>query len=643
MTTPRPRPAAPPTDRYPAIEDHGAIGDLHTVALVGRDGAIDWCCLPDLDSPSVFAALLDHDRGGRFRVSARGAAPGDQRYLTDTNVLETSFAGDGATLTITDHLPVSGTLAGSGGSSRCDHAIHRLLRAEGGPVEVEVEWSPRPDHARQIPQIVADGDGLLAWCGDIAVGLWGLGDDAEIHHDGIGPVARARFVLADGDRRLLVCRWGADPADASLEVGDRALSASIEAWRTWVHEEAATGARDWAGDHAEQVVRSELVLKLLSHAGTGAIAAAATTSLPEEIGGVRNWDYRYSWIRDSALAAQALYALGHRADATAFIQWAERAASRQDDRDRGLQIVYTLDGSGEIDEGELVNLEGYRRSAPVRIGNGAAGQLQLDIYGELISAAYEVDRLDGELDPEVRAFLPQVADEACHAWQHPDYGIWEPRNGPFHHVYSKVMVWMALDRAVRLAEGGVIDGDVEGWCRNIDLVRDEVLERGFDPALGAFRQSYERGIVDASNLLIPLTEFLPFDDPRVQANLDRTLDELMTDGLVHRYHGDDGVAGGEGAFGLCTFWAVDALALSGRVDEASELYRSMLARANHLGLFSEQIDPASGGFLGNFPQAFTHLGVINSALYLAHVEGRPSPIPAPIGSDEHRADRGRRR
>ncbi len=643
MTAPRPRAIAPSTERYPAIEDHGAIGDLHTVALVSRDGAIDWCCLPNLDSPSVFASLLDHDRGGRFRIAARGCGLGEQRYLTDTNVLETVFATGNGTLVVTDHLPVSGTLDGSGGGSRCDHAIHRLLRVEGGPVEVEVEWSPRPDHAREAPQIVCAGDGHLAWCGDVAVGLWGLGDDAEVDADPFGPVVRSRLVLEDGDRRLLVCRWGAEPADTSLDAGDRALAGSIEAWRGWVHADGTTGTRGWAGEHAAQVVRSELVLKLLSHAGTGAIAAAATTSLPEEIGGVRNWDYRYSWIRDSALAAQALFALGHEADATAFIQWAERAASRHEGRDRGLQIVYALDGSGEIGEQELVNFEGYRRSAPVRVGNGAAGQLQLDIYGELISAAYEVDRLDGELEPEVRAFLPRVADEACHAWQDPDYGIWEPRNGPFHHVYSKVMVWMALDRAVRLAEGGVIDGDVEGWCRNIDLVRDEILERGFDPALGAFRQSYERGIVDASNLLIPLTEFLPFDDPRVQANLDRTLDELMTDGLVHRYHGDDGVAGGEGAFGLCTFWAVDALALSGRVDEASELYRSMLARANHLGLFSEQIDPASGAFLGNFPQAFTHLGVINSALYLAHVEGRGSPVSAPIGSDEHRAERTRPR
>lgn len=620
---------------YKPIAHYGAIGDLRTVALVGLDGSIDWCCLPDLDSASVFAALLDHGRGGRFCIAPARVTVSRQHYIEHTNVLETVFETDRGRLTLTDFMPLSGSIEGCG-SSQAQSAIVRLLRAEEGPVQVDLEWAPRFNYGQANSQIVASGSGFLAWSGSHALTLSGLPAGAELSADGLGQLIRARFELGAGQRLAIVTRWGSESPSLSLEDAMHAFEETVGTWRAWVNKEEATGERAWAGPYREQVIRSELALKLLTHADTGAIAAAATTSLPEEVGGVRNWDYRFSWIRDAALAAQALFALGHMADAQAFIHWAERVARDKGKQDWGLQIVYGLHGEKELGEGELVNFEGYWRSAPVRTGNGAFDQLQLDVYGELISAAYEVSRMGGRLEEDVLRFLPQVADQACAAWREPDYGLWELRNGPFHFVYSKVMVWVALDRALRLAGDGVIGGDTESWRRARREIEKEVLERGFDPDLGAFKQSYERSVLDASNTLFPLQEFLPFGDPRVQSTLDRTLEGLTENGLVYRYKSDDGISGQEGAFGLCAFWLVDALALSDRMDEGCEIFEGMLARANHVGLYSEQIDPASGAFLGNFPQAFTHLGLINSALYLAYREGRETPVPAPIGSVEHR-------
>jgi GH15 family glucan-1,4-alpha-glucosidase len=628
---------------YPAIGDHAAIGNLRTVALVDRWGSIGWCCLPRIDSPSVFASLLDHQRGGRFSVRRAESAqhPGEQRYLRHTNVVETTFSSDSdeARLVVTDFMPLAGSLDGTGGSTTRP-AVYRLLRAEGGDVDVLVEWSPRLDHGRSRPRIMRTVHAFLAWAGADALTLSGLGDDGEIvdHADG-APMVRARFTMRAGEQRALVTHWGSELPDRSTHSAQQLLDETVECWCTWVHKAEATGSREWAAPYQDLVVRSELAIKLLTNADTGAIAAAATTSLPEDIGGVRNWDYRFAWIRDAALAAQALHALGHDADGHSFVEWAERAAREHGRRgeQRALQIVYGVGGETELDEAELPNFEGYQRSAPVRTGNGAVDQLQLDVFGELISAVYELVRVGDEVGADILEFLPALADDACSSWHERDYGVWELRNGPFHLVYSKVMVWMALDRAIALAEAGIIDGDTNRWSDTLDQIRDEVLERGFDPELGAFRQSYERSVLDASNLLLPLLEFLPFDDPRVQSTIDATIDGLTENELVHRYVADDGIAGSEGGFGLCTFWLVDALALSGRLDEARTIFESMAGRANHVGLYAEQIDPDTGAFLGNFPQAFTHLGLINSALYLAHAEGRESPVPDPIGSEEHRS------
>jgi GH15 family glucan-1,4-alpha-glucosidase len=626
---------------YPPIEAYGAIGNLRSVALVSRDGSVDWCCFPHLESPSVFASLLDRARGGRFSVApALGRGTG-QRYLEHTNILETVFETDRGRLVVTDFMPLAGSIDGCGGS-RAEDAIYRIVRAEAGPVDIEVEWAPRLDYGRADTLVERAGSGFVARAGGDALHLTGLPEGAEVTRDRVGPIVRARFTIEEGGRRTLVTAWGAGGDGVSAADAEERLRRTRATWRDWVHKEEATGERAWAGDWSEQVIRSELVLKLLTHADTGAIAAAATTSLPEEIGGVRNWDYRLTWIRDAALTAQALFALGHRPDAEAFIAWAERAARDEGQKGWGLQIAYGLHGQEDLTERELVNLEGYRRSAPVRIGNAAGSQLQLDIYGELVAAAYELIRLGGELEPEILEFLPRVADQACEAWQRPDFGIWELRNGPFHLVYSKAMVWVALDRAVRMAEAGLIEGNTKKWRRSRSEVAKQVLERGFDPELGAFKQAYERSVPDASNVRIALLELLPPDDFRVQGTLDCTLEHLTEKDLVYRYRADDGVAGFEGAFGSCTFWLVDALALSGRLDEAYALFEGMLGRRNHLGLYSEEIDPHSGAFLGNFPQAYMHVGLITSSLYLADAEGRELPVPSLIGSrrriDERKRD-----
>jgi GH15 family glucan-1,4-alpha-glucosidase len=612
------------------IEGYGAIGDLRSVALVGRDGAIDWCCLPGLECASVFAALLDPERGGRFAVEAVDGEATTQRYIEDTNVLETVFEGDGGVLVVTDFMPLAGSLEGCGGS-RAQEAIYRLLTVEEGSMEVNVEWSPRLEYGVEPTTIHLEEDAWVARCGSDLLSLTGLPGGADLVEDRVGPVLQARFTVEAGAPVLLVTRWGStDPA--SPEEGRERLDETIESWRAWVHKEEATSTRAWAGEWGAAVIRSELALKLLTNAETGAIAAAATTSLPEEIGGVRNWDYRLSWIRDAALVAQSLLALGHRADAEAFIHWVEHVAATEGEAEWGLRIVYGLRSHQEMEERELVNLAGYRKSAPVRIGNEAEGQLQLDVYGELLAAAEEFFRLGGDLEPEVIEFLPKVADMACEAWREPDYGIWEMRNGPFHLVHSKVMVWVALDMAIRLARKGAIEGDVDRWTKSRDAVREEILEKGYDEELGAFGQSYERPVLDAANLRMSLFGFLPVDDPRVQSTIDRTLEGLTENGLVYRYRSDDGIAGGEGTFGVCAFWLVDVLALAGRVDEAREFLEGLVARRNHVGLYSEEIDAHTGEFLGNFPQAYMHVALINSTLYLASAEGRELPIPSLLGA-----------
>ena len=625
---------------YLPIESYGAIGNLRTVALVGIDGSIDWCCLPHVDRPSVFAAILDHRRGGRFRVAAVGVERSDQQYLENTNVLQTTFTTAAGRLTLTDFMPLRGSILGAGVPPTAPE-LHRILRCDAGDVDVEVEWSPRFDYGRAATRIEIVPGGFVAHAGGERLTLGGIPSvDVPAAADEFGPVLRARFRLSAGEEVGLVARYGTEHAACTMQECFAALHETVHAWREWAHhcehEDGCAFGGPWHG----QIIRSALTLKLLTHPDTGAVAAAPTTSLPEEIGGVRNWDYRFSWIRDAAFTAQALCALGHRAEALDFLGWAQRVSCLEGERSFQLQIMYGIHGETDIPEIELDHLEGYRGSRPVRIGNGAAKQRQLDIYGELLSSAYEMVRMGGSLEPPMVAFLAGAADRAAAVWRESDRGIWEVRGGPRHFVYSKVMCWVALDRAVRMAERGMLPGRSGVWRRERDAIREAVLTNGFDRSQGAFVQSFGSNALDASNLLIPIMEFLPFDDPRVQGTIDRTLQDLTVDGLVYRYRTEDGIPGGEGAFVLCTFWMAEALALSGREAEAWDIFSGMAGRANHLGLLAEEIDPATGAFLGNFPQAFSHIGLINSALYLAHLHGQQTPAPAPVGTREHREETG---
>ncbi len=625
------------SDGYLPIRDHGAIGNLRSVALVGLDATIDWLCLPDLESPSVFGALLDHRRGGRFAVRAGAGTPRcAQRYLPETNVLETTIHQASGRIVLTDFMPLEGRLEGRQAGSPSPE-LHRLIRCEGEAIEVEVEWSPRLNFGRALTWIRKEGPALVATDAAARVLLRGL-PEARIEQDGWGPVAVARFRMEPGDERALVTGWADAPCDPGST--SQKLAATIRAWRTWLHAGDARCRIEWAAPWVEQVQRSELALKLLCHAETGAIAAAATTSLPAELGGVRNWDYRYAWLRDTSFTAQAFTASGHPDDARAFLEFVENLAEQCGDGRCTLRIMYDLHGGEAPGEEELHYLEGYRGSRPVRVGNLAAEQRQLDIYGELLDAGYDLVRAGFDLPAELRSFLAAVADRACHDWQLRGSGIWEMRGKPRHFVHSKVMCWVALDRAVQLAELGILRGDVDGWRRNRTAIREEVCRRGYSEKRRAFVQSYEEDALDAANLVLPLLEFLPIDDERVQNTIEAVRRELLHDGLVARYLGDDALPGADqGAFCLVSFWLVDCLALSGRLEEAEELMQGIVARQNHLGLYAELIEPGTGRFLGNFPQAFTHVGLINSALYLARAKGRPLPL-APIGTLEHRRTKG---
>jgi GH15 family glucan-1,4-alpha-glucosidase len=634
-------------EHYRPIEDYGAIGNLRSVALVSRHGSIDWCCFPSVDSPSVFAALLDHRRGGRFQIGPHdGPRSGRQEYISETNVLRTWWDTGGGRLAVTDFMPLRGAITGAGEAPAAP-CIYRVLHCEDGDCEVALEWSPRMDYGRAGVDMKRAGDHFVASAGAERLALAGLLDNADARgmevrivagEDG-GPVLRATFTLRDGVRMPLLAWYGALDHARALAGWHQALEQTAGSWREWLHSREQGERCSFAGAWQPLVDRSGLLLKLLTYPRTGAIVAAPTTSLPEKIGGVRNWDYRYTWIRDASFTAQALVALGHRQEAVNFLEFAETSSMKDDESARELHLMYTVRGAAEMPEQELPHMEGYRGSRPVRIGNKASDQFQLDIYGELLGAAYELVRLGVDLTPAQWRFLTHVADQACMRWHEPDYGIWEVRSDKQHFVHSKLMACVALDRALRISARLGLEADTERWLRTREAIRDSILDFGYDTERRAFVQAYGSQALDAANLVIPMVGFLPADDSRVQSTIDRCLEELTENGLVHRYDAeqtDDGLPGGEGAFGLTTFWLIDALALSGRIDEASALFEGMGNRANHVGLYSEEIDPGSGAFLGNFPQAFTHIGLVNSALYIAQAEGRPTPAPAPLGSSAER-------
>jgi GH15 family glucan-1,4-alpha-glucosidase len=590
-------------DAYPPIEDYGLIGDCHSAALVGSRGSLDWLCLPRFDSPSVFARILDLERGGSWSIHPTARFRAEHRYLRNTNVLETVFTGERGKVRLLDFMPVpAGTTEGTSESS---HAIVRIVEVVEGEAEVESVCSPRPEYGQRPPDLDVRGS-KAAFC-DYA--LTGPGDWKV---DEAGGTLSCRIALRAGESAGFVLRHYAPGGVSVVPVGDprAALQKTVDFWRSWADR------CTYRGPYRDAVVRSALALKLLTYAPTGAIVAAPTTSLPEEVGGERNWDYRFTWIRDASFTLYALLLAGYAEEDDAFFSWIVRNVELEE---KGVRILYPVSPAGELAERRLDHLEGYRGSRPVRVGNAAANQVQLDVYGEVLDALYFASEAAGFDPAPVWGRFRPLVDWVAENWRRPGSGIWEVRGGLRNFVYGKVMMWVALDRGVKLAEGNDLAGDTGHWRRERDELRAEVFKKGWSERLGAFKQSYEDDNLDASNLMMPIVGFLDGDDPRMLSTIDATLDRLVVDGLCHRYiEAPEGLPGSEGAFVLCTFWLVDALILAGRGQEAKGLFERMLERASPLGLFAEEIDPATGGHLGNFPQALSHIGLISAAVSLAH-------------------------
>ncbi|MEV6398970.1 glycoside hydrolase family 15 protein [Streptomyces sp. NPDC051907] len=597
--------------RYPPIADHGMIGDLQTVALVSSDGVIDWFCAPRFDSPSLFAALLDHDRGGGFRIAAD--VPGarvTQLYLPDTAVLVTRFLTADGVGEVVDLMPVDDPE-----TTTDRRRILRVMRVVRGAMRFTVQCAPRFDYGRAAHTLsVADA-------GDYALFR---GPGVDVHLQSTAPLGAAGerdvggvVALAAGESAavvLTVCAAdGPPPEELTRQSAETAWLRTVQFWHGWLR------ASRYRGRWRQTVNRSAVTLKLLTYAPTGAPVAAATAGLPEQIGGERNWDYRYTWIRDASLSVRALIDLGFTEEANAFRHWlAARVAAGATASGEPFQIMYRVDGDPRLGEEVLDHLEGYRKSFPVRIGNGAADQLQLDIYGE---AAYAIAQFTGVSEAAgYQGWLAvcRVLDWLAGAWDRPDEGIWETRGGRKDFTYSRLMSWVAFDRGIRLAREYARPADLNRWTAARDEIFLQVMERGWSERRQAFVQHYDTEVLDASLLLMPLVGFVSPRDPRWLSTLDAMERELVSDSLVYRYDpsaSPDGLRGSEGTFTLCTFHYVMALARAGRVDEARYAFEKMLTYANHVGLFAEEIGP-TGEQLGNFPQAFTHMSLITAAMTL---------------------------
>ena len=602
---------------YIPIEEYGAIGNLETCALVAPSGSIDWFPFPHVESPSILAAILDPDRGGRFRIGPSERYEADQRYVADTNVLETTFRTTDGTATVTDFLPPAGAV------DQPKKVIYRKVTCSEGTVELEIEFDPQFDYGRAETTIAATDDGVLAE-GDEERTLLESPVDLEIRDE--RAVGGLSLEAGDAEWFLLRCT-GAEDANADPET---ALDDTIRFWTDWAHDCDAEGNCTFEGPWHDVVVRSGLVLKLLTHAETGSVLAAPTTSLPEDIGGVRNWDYRFNWVRDAGFTVQALMNLGHVEEAVDYFEWFVNLC--QTDDPEKIQPLYGLHGETNLAERELDHFIGYRNSRPVRIGNGAVDQTQLDIYGELLLAVDEMIRHGRELDDEEWTAVRNIVEYVCNVWDQRDAGIWEVRGGDSHFVYSKVMCWVTLDRGIEIASERDRDAPLDEWRETRRTIRADVLKNGYDDDMGAFVQAYDSDALDATGLLLPVVGFLPFNDERIQGTIEAIEDALAEDDvLVHRYDGDDGLPGEEGAFVLCSCWLIDALALSGRVDEACERFETLLEYVSPLDLLAEEIDRDTGAHLGNYPQAFSQIGIINSALYVGFAQGEDLPGPPPMG------------
>ncbi len=594
------------------LGEYGLIGDMRTAALVGLDGGIDWCCLPRFDSGSVFAALLDRERGGTWAIRPQEEWTSTQRYLPRTNILETTFRTAGGVVVLTDFMPV----AEDGRPSGSHPEIHRQLRCTRGRMPLQMIFMPRFEYGARTTRLELLRAGLFAT--DRTDQVLTLSSAKPFDWTIEQSTATTRFVLEKGEERWLVLRYDDDDIHP-VDRYESALKLDITAayWARW-----AAGVR-YSGPFRGMVKRSALALKLLTHAETGAIIAAPTTSLPETIGGMRNWDYRFVWLRDAAFTLAALDAVGHRREADAFMRFLKKVCRHEGGGH--LQIMYGIDGRRDLVERQLDHLSGYQGSRPVRVGNGAAGQLQLDVYGEVLETA-DIWRRNFEMTEGTWRVLRGLVDWVSKNWQQPDSSIWEVRGEVRHYVFSKVMSWVALDRGIRMAEELGLESNAPEWRIQRDTLHAEIMERGWSERHESFTQAYDDDALDAAALAIPMVRFLPWNHPRVHGTVHAIARELTSaDGeLVYRYKHSDGLEGEEGAFSICTFWLAQALTMIGERERAERVFRRMLRHANHVGLYSEEIDPPTGEFLGNFPQAFTHIALINCAAALAATSAKGS-------------------
>ena len=597
---------------YLPIADHGIIGDLHTVALVGANGTIDWYCCPAFDSPSVFASILDREKGGFYRISpAEDDWTSRQLYFPDTNVLITRFFTDDGVAEQQAFMPIART-----GKERHRHRLIRRILCVRGGLRFRLVLEPRFNYGRDSHTTHQHEHGVVFESDTLCLALQATTpfacDDQGVHSEfRLDAGQSVTFVLEQVERGYVPRRYEEDETRDAYE-------RTIAFWRRWLSQS------QYRGRWREMVQRSALTLKLLTYQPTGAIVAAPTTSLPETIGGTRNWDYRYTWIRDAAFSLYGLLRLGFTEEAGAFMDWlTDRFREGTDAGGDPLQTMYGIDGRRELPEEILDHFEGYRGSRPVRIGNGAANQLQLDIYGELIDSVYLFNKYGRPIYHEAWEDLRRLVDWVGEHWDQPDEGIWETRGGRQDFTFSRLMCWVAVERAVRMARQRGLPADLVQWLQHRDDIYEQIMARGWNEERGAFVQHYDSDLLDASLLLMPLVKFIAPTDPRWLSTLDAISEELVSDSLVYRYNPHafkDGLSEDEGTFSICSFWFVEALTRAGRLDEARLAFEKMLTYANHLGLYSEEIG-RSGELVGNFPQAFTHLALISAAFNLDRALG----------------------
>lgn len=596
---------------YPPISDYGYIGDCHSAALVSRSGSIDWCCMPRIDSGSCFARLLGWEHGGFCRICPTQEYSTSRSYIDDTLILDTRFYASGGEIRLIDCFPMK-----KGGEHHPYRQILRIVEGVKGEMELKFDVVPRFDYGAIKPWMKKRGENhFIAMGGSYGLLISGdfcLNMKHRHHLDGVCTVKEGQRVhLSILYGRPEELDEGLVEPPATEQLNER-LEETIQWWRDWV----AQGSMP--GPYGRQVRRSAIVLKALSNAPTGAIAAAPTTSLPEVAGGSRNWDYRFSWVRDSVFTVRSLAALGYVKEADGFRRFIERSAAGSADE---LQILFGIGGERRLQEREILELEGYRGAKPVRVGNDAETQIQLDVYGELLDLAWRWHTFGHSPDEDYWEFLVELVDAAAKQWSSPDRGIWEIRGEPRHFVQSKAMCWAALDKGIKLAEELDREAPLNKWRKEREKVRRAIEEKGYDKRRGVFIQAFDYLVMDAALLLLPIIGFIDYDDERMLRTTDAVREQLMEDGLVRRYApDDDGLEGKEGAFLACSFWLAECLAYQGRLEEAHDVFGKTMATANDLGLLSEEYDTDANEMLGNFPQGLTHLSLITAAVALAKME-----------------------